>query len=56
MGEVFSEEKQPEMSVPQVSVLSVTQFNVKINQSVLCMWMTFRSATDQEAQQIDYRE
>ena len=31
MGEVFSEEKQQEMGVPQSSVLSVTQFNIKIN-------------------------
>ena len=34
MGEVFSEEKQQEMSVPQGSVLSVTLFNIKINDIV----------------------
>ncbi len=33
MGEVFSEEKQ-EMGVPQGSVLSVTLFNIKINNIV----------------------
>ena len=33
MGEVFSEEKQ-EMGVPQGSVLSVTIFNIKINNIV----------------------
>ena len=48
MGEVFSEEKQ-EMVVPQGSVLSVTLFNIKINNIVkninsgtncaLYMWM-----------------
>ena len=31
MGEVFSEEKQQEMDVPQGSVLSVMLFNIKIN-------------------------
>ena len=31
MGEVFSEEKQQVMGVPQGSVLSVMLFNVKIN-------------------------
>ena len=31
IGEVFSEEKQEEMGVPQGSVLSVTLFNIKIN-------------------------
>ena len=34
MGEVFSEEKQQEMSVPQGSVLSDTLFNIKINNIV----------------------
>ena len=34
MGEIFSEEKQQEMGVPQGSVLSVTQFNIKINNIV----------------------
>ena len=34
MGEVFSEEKQQEMGVPQCSVLSVTLFNIKINNIV----------------------
>ena len=34
MGEVFSEEKQQEMGVPQVSVLSVMLFNIKINNIV----------------------
>ena len=33
MGKVFSEEKQ-EMGVPQSSVLSVTLFNIKINNIV----------------------
>ena len=31
MGEVFSEEKQQEMGLPQGSVLSVMLFNIKIN-------------------------
>ena len=31
MGEVFSEEKQQEMGVPQGSVLSITLLNIKIN-------------------------
>ena len=31
MGEVFSEEKQQKMGVPQGSVLSVMLFNIKIN-------------------------
>ena len=34
MGQVFSEEKQQEMDVPQGSVLSVTLFNIKINNIV----------------------
>ena len=34
MGEVFSEEKQQEMGVPQGSVLSVMLFNIKINNIV----------------------
>ena len=34
MGEVFSEEKQQEMGVPQDNVLSVTLFNIKINNIV----------------------
>ena len=34
MGEVFSEEKQQEMGVPQGSVLSVTLFNIKISNIV----------------------
>ena len=34
MGEVFSEEKQQEMGVPQGSVLSVTLFSIKINNIV----------------------
>ena len=34
MGEVFSEEKQQEMGVPQGSVLSVLLFNIKINNIV----------------------
>ena len=34
MGEVFSEEKQQEMGVPQGSVLFVTLFNIKINNIV----------------------
>ena len=34
MGEVFSEEKQQEMGVPQGSVLSVTLFKIKINNIV----------------------
>ena len=34
MGEVFFEEKQQEMGVPQGSVLSVTLFNIKINNIV----------------------
>ena len=34
MGEVFYEEKQQEMGVPQGSVLSVTLFNIKINNIV----------------------
>ena len=34
MGEVFSEEKQQEMDVPQGSVLSVMLFNIKINNIV----------------------
>ena len=31
MGEVFSEEKQQEMGVPQGSILSVMLFNIKID-------------------------
>ena len=31
MGEVYSEEKQQEIGVPQGSVLSVMLFNIKIN-------------------------
>ena len=47
-GEVFSEEKQLAMGVPQGSVLSVTLFKRKCNNimenfnsgtDVLCMWM-----------------
>ena len=34
MGEIFSEEKQQEMGVPPGSVLSVTLFNIKINNIV----------------------
>ena len=34
MGEVFSEEKQQEMVVPQGSVLSVTLFNIKVKNIV----------------------
>ena len=34
MGKVFSEEKEQEMGVPQGSVLSVTLFNIKINNIV----------------------
>ena len=34
MREVFSEEKQQEMGVPQGSVLSVTLFNIKIHDIV----------------------
>ena len=34
MGEVFSEEKQQEMDVPQGSVLSVMLFNIKIDNIV----------------------
>ena len=34
MGEVFSEEKQQEMGVPQGNVLSLTLFNIKINNIV----------------------
>ena len=34
MGEVFSEEKEQELAVPQDSALSVTLFNIKINNIV----------------------
>ena len=49
MGEVFSEENQQEMGVPQGSVLSVILFNTKIDNIMknmnsrinrVCMWMT----------------